>query len=103
MVIMMKDLTVGQYSQPTEFTDERGKKGVRIVYLLSRSEPHRENLKDDYNKVSQRALEEKKNITLEKWFNERIPTYYIKVDEEYKSCEEMKKWVGNEKETVIKL
>ena len=102
MVIMMKDLTVGQYSQPVEFTDERGKKGVRIVYLLSRTEPHRENLKDDYNKVSQRALEEKKNITLEKWFNERIPAYYIKVDEEYKSCEEMKKWVVTEKETVIK-
>ncbi len=102
MVVMMKDLTVGQYSQPTEFTDERGKKGVRIVYLLSRTEPHRENLKDDYNKVSQRALEEKKNSMLEKWFTERIPTYYIKVDDEYKTCEEMKKWVTSEKETVIK-
>ena len=94
MVLMMKDLQVGQYSQPTEFAEERGKKGVRIVYLLSRSAPHRENLKDDYNKIAQRALENKKGEILEKWFNERIPTYYVKVDSEFQSCPEMKKWVS---------
>ncbi|MEN9569333.1 MAG: hypothetical protein RL172_564 [Bacteroidota bacterium] len=93
LVVMLKDLGVSQYSQPTEFADERGKKGVRIVYLKSRSEPHRENIKDDYNKIAQRALEEKKNNTLEKWFNEKIPTYYIKVDDEYKTCDQMTKWL----------
>ena len=30
MVLMLKDLKVGQYSQPTEFTDESGKKGVEL-------------------------------------------------------------------------
>lgn len=92
MVIMMKIISVGEYSQPTEFTDERGKKGVRIVYLISKSEPHRENVKDDYNKIAQRALEEKKNEELEKWFTEKIPTYYIKIDDDFKGCEEMQKW-----------
>jgi peptidyl-prolyl cis-trans isomerase SurA len=92
MVLMMNDLKVGQYSQPTEFVDERGKKGVRIVYLISRSEPHRENIKDDYNKITQRALEFKKNETLEKWFTDKIANFYIKIDEEYKACEEMQKW-----------
>lgn len=93
MVLMMKDLQVGQYSQPVEFADERNKKGVRIVYLISRSEPHRENMKDDYNKIAQRALEAKKNEVLDKWFNDRIASYYIKIDEEYKGCDEMKKWL----------
>lgn len=92
MVVMMKDLKVGQYSQPTEFTDEKGKKGVRIVYLMSRTEPHRENMRDDYNKIAQRALEEKKNESLEKWFNQKISSYYIMIDSEYKNCDEMKKW-----------
>ena len=92
MVLMMKDLKVGQYSQPTEFVDEKGKKGVRIVYLMSRTEPHRENLRDDYNKIAQRSLEEKKSDALEKWFNEKISGYYIKVDKDYGDCEEMKKW-----------
>lgn len=93
LVVMMRSLGIGEYSQPTEFTDERGKKGVRVVFLKSRSEPHRENLKDDYNKISQRALEEKKNNTLEKWFAEKIPTYYIKIDDEFKTCEELQKWL----------
>jgi len=92
MVVMMKDLKVGQYSQPTEFTDPKGKKGVRIVYLRSRTEPHRENMRDDYNKIAQRALEEKKNDALELWFNTKISTYYIMIDNDYKNCDEMKKW-----------
>lgn len=102
LVVMMKILSVGEYSQPTEFTDQRGKKGVRIVFLKSRTEPHRENLKDDYNKIAQRALEEKKNDELEKWFTERIPTYYIKIDDDFKSCDEMQKWLHSADATAIK-
>ncbi len=94
MVIMLKDLRIGQYSQPIEFADESGKKGIRIVYLKTKTEPHRENLKDDYNRISQRALEDKKNEALDVWFNKKIPTYYILVDEEYKACPEMIKWTG---------
>ena len=97
IVAMLKDLKVGQYSHPSEYVDERGKKGVRIVYLKTRTEPHRENLKDDYNRVSQRALEEKKNDVLEQWFNKKIVTYYILVDDEFKSCPEMAKWLPAKK------
>lgn len=95
LVVMLKDLKVGDYSMSTEFSDERGKKGVRIVEILSKSEPHRENLKDDYDKVSQRALEEKKNDMLEEWFAKKIPTFYVNISDEYKSCPEMKKWDSN--------
>ena len=93
MVVMLKDLNVGQYSHPAEFMDERGKKGVRIVYLKTKTEPHRENIKDDYNRIAQRALEEKKNDVLEQWFNKKVSTYYIMVDDEYKPCPEMAKWL----------
>ena len=101
MVLMMKIISVGEYSQPTEFLDERGKRGVRVVYLKSRSEPHRENIKDDYNKIAQRALEEKKNDALEKWFTDKIPTYYIKIDDDFKTCDEMQKWLHSANSTVV--
>jgi peptidyl-prolyl cis-trans isomerase SurA len=97
LVAMLKDLKVGQYAHPSEYVDERGKKGVRIVYLKTRTEPHRENLKDDYNRVAQRALEEKKNEVLEQWFNKKVVTYYILVDDEFKSCPEMAKWLPAKK------
>jgi peptidyl-prolyl cis-trans isomerase SurA len=94
MVLLLKNtnLSSGQYSQPTVFTDERGKKGVRIVYMISKSEPHRENLKDDYNRISQRALEQKKNKVLQTWFQSRISTYYIMIDGDYRNCGNLTKW-----------
>jgi peptidyl-prolyl cis-trans isomerase SurA len=93
LVVMLKDLKIGQYSQPVEYVDERGRKGVRIVHLKTKTEPHRENLKDDYNRIAQRALEEKRNDVLEKWFNKKVVTYYIMVDDEFKPCPEMAKWM----------
>jgi peptidyl-prolyl cis-trans isomerase SurA len=70
---MLDKMKVGEYSRPVPFFDEQQKAAVRIVYLKSRTEPHRENLKDDYSRISQRALEIKKQNTLEKWFSTKIP------------------------------
>jgi len=93
MVTLLPKLKVGEYSQPVTFTDERGKKSVRIVYLKTRTEPHIENLKDDYNREAQRALEEKKGDAIEKWFNNKIASYYIMIDDDYKSCAQLQKWM----------
>ena len=100
MVAMMKNLKVGEYSKPVEYTDERGKKAVRIVYLKTQTQPHRENMKDDYSKIAQRALDEKKEDALEKWFDNKIKTYYIMVDPEYRDCKAMQKWVEASKATT---
>ncbi|HRD59085.1 MAG TPA: peptidylprolyl isomerase [Ferruginibacter sp.] len=97
MLAVIKNLKVGEYSQPTEFADERGKKGIRIVYLISQSQPHRENLKDDYSKIANRALEEKKENALEEWFYKKIKTYYVMIDKDYQTCPEIAKWVDASK------
>ena len=94
LVLMLKDLKVGEYSKPTEFYDPSGqKKAVRIVEIMTKTEPHRENLKDDYDKVAQRALEEKKNDLLESWFDKKIPTFYVNISNEYQTCPELNQWV----------
>ncbi|MFP5041574.1 peptidylprolyl isomerase [Parasediminibacterium sp. JCM 36343] len=92
LVIVLKDLKPGQISKPSIYTDERGRKMVRIVYLKNRTQPHRENLKDDYNRVAARALEQKKQATLEKWFKEHLPTYFITIDNEFKTCNSLSNW-----------
>ena len=93
MVAVIKDMKPGEYSKPQVHTDERGQKKVRLIYLKSRTEPHRENLRDDYNRVSIRALEEKKQLKLENWFAERIPSYYITIDKEFTDCKSLKNWL----------
>jgi len=85
-VVALKNMKAGDISQSQTYTDERNRKVVRVLYLKTRTDPHRENLKDDYNKIAQRALEEKKQQALEKWFKDHIPNYYITVDKEYTNC-----------------
>ncbi len=91
LVIAIKNLKVGEYSKPLTF-DDRGVKKVRIVYLKTRTEPHQENMREDYNKVAERALDEKKQVTLEKWFKEHLPRYYITIDKEFANCESLGDW-----------
>ncbi len=95
LVVMLKDMRVGDISQPTIYTDARNRKAVRIIYLKTRTEPHRENLKDDYSRIAQRALEEKKNITLQKWLEQKIANYYIYIDDEYAQCSSLKQLISS--------
>ncbi len=92
MVVALKNLKPGQYSAPQTYTDERSRKAVRLIYLKRRTEPHRENMLDDYNRISQRAIEEKKSAVLEKWFKDHIPTYYVSIDKDYAGCDGLNDW-----------
>jgi peptidyl-prolyl cis-trans isomerase SurA len=92
MIKILPDLKPGDVSVPQVYADERGKKTVRLIYLKTRTTPHRENLKDDYNKISQRALDEKKQSKLEKWFNEHLPSYYIYIDKQFVGCKSLDDW-----------
>lgn len=93
IVSILDQLKVGEYSKPMSFTDERGKKGARILFLQSKTDPHRENLRDDYNKIAQRVLEEKKGDVLNRWLENKMPTFYMTVDEDYKSCPDIATWL----------
>jgi peptidyl-prolyl cis-trans isomerase SurA len=92
MVIALRDLKPGDISKPQAYTNERGTKMVRIIYLKNRTDPHRENLKQDYNRIQTRALEEKKQGTLEVWFKDHLPNYYITIDKEFTACNALQDW-----------
>ena len=92
MIVLLKTMKPGDISAPQVYTDDRGRKTVRLVYFRDRTEPHKENLKEDYNRIAARALEVKKAKVLEEWFNEHITNYYINIDEDYQSCNEIKEW-----------
>ncbi|MEO7529939.1 MAG: peptidylprolyl isomerase [Sediminibacterium sp.] len=92
VVVLLKDLKPGQYSTPQVSKDANGGQMVRIIYLRNRTEPHRENLKEDYDRVAKRALEEKKSGILEKWFKDHIPTYFVSIDKEFSSCNSLDDW-----------
>jgi peptidyl-prolyl cis-trans isomerase SurA len=93
LVLMLKKLKLNEYSQPVQFTDYRQKQGVRVIFLKTQLSAHVENIKDDYSRISQRALEEKKGEAMEKWVNAKLPLYYLNVDSEYSGCGNINRWV----------
>jgi peptidyl-prolyl cis-trans isomerase SurA len=97
IVTTIGKLKVGNISQPVSFIDEQGRKGVRLVYLKSRSEPHKMNLHDDYSKIASIVLAQKKSETFENWLRAKFHTYYITVaDEIDNDCPEVKKYASRE-------
>lgn len=92
MIMMLDSLEVGGFSQPQVFTNDRGEKSCRLVYVKSRVAPHKVNLKDDYSKIQELALTQKRVQKIEDWLEDKLPTYYIKLDPEYEGCTNLKKW-----------
>ena len=92
LVVQLQSLKPGDVSHAFAYADERGMQAVRIIYFKSRTEPHVENMRDDYDRIQKQALEEKKMRVLEKWFKDHIPTYYINIDKSYANCNSIKDW-----------
>lgn len=95
LALMIDTLKPGSFSQPQVFDAGKGEKSCRIVYMKSISSPHKANLKDDYGKIQEVALQQKKSKTMDEWLAEKSPSYYIKIDPDYKSCSVLQVWKDN--------
>jgi peptidyl-prolyl cis-trans isomerase SurA len=79
-------MKVGDISLPVSYRTEDGTSAMRILWYKSKSEPHMANLKDDYEKLSQIVLNNKRNNALEEWFKKAQGDVYISVEPEFKNC-----------------
>jgi len=94
-------LKAGGYSQPFAFTDPQTKKeGYKFLYLKSRTQPHKASLETDYAKIKELAEQDKLNRVVSEWFEERRKTTYIRIDNEFATCSELKEWVKESQQTA---
>ena len=93
MLDIVRDMKVSEYSLPVSFTNPVGRKGIKIVYLKSRSKPHIMNLSDDYEKIADAALAAKKREAFDKWWRANTSGCYVAIDEEVMDkCAQIKKY-----------
>ncbi len=92
MVRLLDTMKIGGYSAPQLFTTETREQSCRIVYLRTRTSPHAANLKDDYNRIMEVALSQKKQQKIQTWVTQKLPTYYLMIDPEYQTCQALKDW-----------
>lgn len=89
----VKDKKIGVISDPFQDVDERGTMVYKIVVVKRYTKSHRANLTDDYQKIKEMALGQKKQKIVNKWVKSKIKETYIKIDDTYKKCNfRLKEW-----------
>ncbi|MEJ2882831.1 peptidylprolyl isomerase [Pedobacter sp. GR22-6] len=92
--LVVDTMKTGAISQPVAFSDPDGKEGYKILLLKSKIAPHKANLEQDYAKFKEFAQQDKISRVLSEWFEKRRENTYIKIDEDYGSCDELKLWTS---------
>jgi len=88
------NMKVGDVSMPTAYKTQAGEQAYRLVKFIAKTEPHKANLTDDYIKIQQAALTSKQNKEVEKWFSKKRTQTYIRINEEFSSCEKLQPWIN---------
>jgi peptidyl-prolyl cis-trans isomerase SurA len=86
-------LKVGEMSAPAIYTDETDQRqAYRLLYLKSRTSPHKANLKDDYPKIQNLVLMYKQNDEINKWIKKKSEATFIKISPDYLNCDFQYEW-----------
>jgi len=84
----------GEIAEPFRFKGPDGTEMFRIVQLVSRSKPHKADLKLDYGKIQTAALEQKKGDYTEKWVLEKLNSTYLGVSDLFQNCPNLAEMIG---------
>lgn len=89
----IENLKVNEITEPIYVKTEDGKEAYRMFTLLGRKEAHKANLKDDYKKICDYALENKKEESISKWINTSLKKTYVRISDEYKDQSFQYNWI----------
>lgn len=79
-------MEVGNVSKPVAYRTDDGKSAMRILFYRSKIPPHKANLQDDWQKIYDAALNERKTKALNEWFVKAKEEVFINIDEDYNYC-----------------
>jgi peptidyl-prolyl cis-trans isomerase SurA len=97
LVFIVDRLEVDQVSEPHTMTTEDGRQAYRLVKVMSRIEPHRANLQEDYDLIQQLALRNKELVVIRQWIDRKLGSTYVFINEDYRHCEFEHEWLRNVK------
>lgn len=82
----VQKMKVGDVTKPMKVKNEKGKDVYKIIKLISKTDPHRANMKDDYQMIKEMALSDKKIKTLDEWSDKKKESTFIKIITNPNSC-----------------
>lgn len=98
----IKDLKPGEIAAPSFYRTDDQKEAFRLIRLVNRVEPHKANMKDDYQRIKGLALQNKQAKEVQDWIDGKIEETYIKVNTNYfGDCTVNKRWLVNKSSTKL--
>jgi len=79
-------LKEGEVSAAVPFETSENYQAYRLLYLKTKTEPHRATMDTDYDVIFNWALDKKKTSALEKWVREQSKNTYIHIDDHFLNC-----------------
>lgn len=92
LFFVLDKMSEGDISEPVIYQKPDGSKAYRLVKLITATEPHRANLKKDYQRIQAVAKANKEKEEVDKWIQKNIEKNYIRIEEEFKNCEFQHNW-----------
>lgn len=86
LYFVLDTMQVGDISPPIQYRTDDGATAMRIVWYKEKKEAHIANLEDDYERIAQIVLANKKNNALEEWFLKAQGDVFISLDPEFQHC-----------------
>lgn len=86
-------MNAGDISNATAMKTDENRDAYRIVTLIRRNPRHLANLKEDYDRIYNAALENAKQDKIYDWAAKTIKNTYIKIDKDFQDCDFQLKWV----------
>jgi len=96
MFFVIDKMEVGEVSEPVVMRTEEGTQAMRLLYLKTRTNPHKANLQEDYSRIQEWALDDKRAKVIQEWIDKKTRNTYIKLSERYKGCKFNYQWESDE-------
>ncbi len=87
IIKQIQTLKIDELSPPLLSKDAKGKDVYKIIIVKNETKPHRANIKDDYQLLSNMLAAKKKDDTFKNWIKVKQNETYISIDKNWTNCD----------------
>ena len=87
MLSAMRNLKVGEISEPFESRDDNMNTVYKIISIKSKQDAHQADIKTDYQYIQQMTLLTKRNEALDEWLEDKLGSTFIRINKDYQGCQ----------------
>lgn len=88
----LEKMNTGEVSSPIQSLSAEGNTAFRILYLKTRTKPHKADLSTDYQRIQEATMTEKESKALNDWVKKKKTTTFVQVSEDFKTCDNLSQW-----------